>query len=142
MLFGEDMPSYTEWLRQQNAKLDADGVPPSAVQRAHLIAARTPLAYLHATAYRAAYAGARNYLRSQHRKAIDADNGTLYLKAEQMELSQLEGFLMANSDRRMADAKSERKFVTLWCEVHQDAGLTPADIYGQLQIPVPVDADE
>lgn len=133
-----DLPSYADWLRLQNEDLDAAGFPPSAARRAQYVASRTPLLYLEAVANRAAYQGTINYLKRQNRKAVTVDEKTsLYLKPEQLQLSQLEGWLVANYDRRIADAQAELKWVTDWCSAHPESQLTAGDIYAKVGIEMP-----
>jgi hypothetical protein len=131
------VPSYQDWLNDQNAKLDADGFDPVTVRRAWHIAGETPLKFFTAAAYRAAYAGTRGYLRRQGRRAVPAAEGghRQYLRPEQMELPDIQAFLIANFDRRLADVRAEREFVKEWCAAHE--GYTPADVYGLAGLKMP-----
>jgi len=131
-----NMPSYQDWLNKMNSHLDAKQVPPVTTQRAWLAAAETPLKFFIAVAYRAAVPGTRSYLRRQGRKAIrDSEGRQQYLDPKQIELPGLLSFLIANHDRRLADARSERDFVARWCEAHTDH--TPQQLYKLAGVPMP-----
>lgn len=132
-----ELPSYQEWLNRQNETLDEQEFPPVATRRAWHIAGETPYKFFAAIAYRAAYTGTRDYLRRQGRKAISGGDGegSAYLPPTQITLPDLQGFLIANYDRRLADAKSERRFVVDWCEAHE--GYTAKQVYALAGVPMP-----
>lgn len=134
MLF--DMPSYQEWLNGQNEQLDNENFPPNATMRAWRIAGETPAKFFGAIAYKAAQPGTGNYLRRQGRKAVPGKPGErLFKSAQQMTLLDLQQFLIANYDRRIADARSERAYVEEWCETHH--GYTVEDVYKLAGVPAP-----
>lgn len=137
-----EMSSFQEWLNDQNAKLDGDGVAPNAVDRAWRIAGETPLKFFTAVAYRAAYGGTRNFLRRQNRRAVPTGDGSHrhYLSPEQMELPNVLAFLIANSDRRLADVRAERRFIKDWCEAHE--GYAPEAIYALAGVSMPAGPED
>jgi hypothetical protein len=138
MLF--DMPSYQEWLNKQNEQLDRENFPANPCMRGWQIAGETPAKFFGAIAYKAAYPGTANYLRRQGRKAVPGKPGEqLYKTAQQMTLLDLQSFIIANYDRRMADAKTERQFVADWCEAHH--GYTIEAVYKLTGVPVPAGGD-
>ena len=129
-------PSYRDWLKKQNEKLDSENVPGSTAVRKGRIAVETPLKFFFAVAEVAAAGGTADYLRSQGRKAVaDAGGGKVYKKPEQMTLLDLTGYLIDNHDRRIADAVSERATVAEWCETHH--GYTIEDVYKLAGVPIP-----
>lgn len=131
-----DMPSYQDWLNKQNEKLDRQNFDPNATKRAWHIAGETPAKFFGAIAFKAAQPGTANYLRRQGRKAVPGKPGERMFKtAQQMTLLDLQSFLIANYDRRMADAKNEYEFVQEWVETHH--GYTVADVYKLAGVPVP-----
>lgn len=131
-----DMPSYQEWLNKQNEQLDGENFPPNATMRAWRIAGETPAKFFPAIAYKAAQPGTGNYLRRQGRKAVPAKPGERVFKTpQQMTFVDLQGFLIANHDRRLADARSEWKFVADWCESHY--GYTVENVYQAAGVPLP-----
>lgn len=131
------MPSYREWLNGENTRLDEEGDPPSARVRSWKLAGDTPLKFFTAIAYRAAYSGTAEYLRRQNRRVVPvgSDDDRLALKPDQMELPQIQAFLIANYDRRLADARSERRFVEDWCAEHE--GFTPKQVYKMAGVTMP-----
>jgi hypothetical protein len=131
------MPSYREWLNTQNDAMDQRAEPPSARNRAWKIAGETPLKFFTAIAYRAAYGGTSDYLRRQNRKSVPVgtEEERLHLNPEQMELPQIQAFLIANYDRRLADVTSERRFVADWCDAH--SGFTPSQVYAMAGVKMP-----
>lgn len=131
-------PSYREWLKKQNEKLDRENFPASTSLRKWPIASETPLKFFGAVAAQAASVGTADYLRSQGRKAVAAtDGGKVFKNPRQMTLVDLTGYLIANHDRRIADAQSERATVVEWCGTHHGYGV--ADVYKLAGVPVPAE---
>lgn len=134
MLF--DMPSYQDWLNDQNEKLDRKNFDSNATRRAWQIAGETPAKFFGAIAFKAAQPGTANYLRRQGRKAVPAKPGErLFKTPKQFTLLDLQSWIIANYDRRLGDARSERQFVTEWCDSHH--GYTVADVYQLAGVPEP-----
>ena len=136
-LFEGLLPSLSEYCNEKWAQLDADGAPPNARYRAEYMAAYLPT-YLHnACTLRAMVDEARRRFRQQGHKAVKAGDQMAYLAPAQMALPDIQAFILANHDRRIADAKSELDFVRAWCEsnsqhteveVYRSVGLTPPSI--------------
>lgn len=129
-------PSYRDWLKKQNEKLDRENVPASTAMRKGRIAIETPLKFFFAVAELAAAGGTADHLRGQGRKAVvTADGEKIYKKPQQMTLLDVTSFLIANHDRRIADAASERATVVEWCETHH--GYTIEAVYQLAGVPLP-----
>src|SRR5258708_4742358 len=130
----DGLPSLTDYCNEKWAELEARDAPPVARYRAEHMAAGIPLYLLNAVALRCMLDDARRRFRKQGRKAVPAGDRMGYLRPEQMMLPDIQAFILANYDRRLADAKSELQFVRSWSasnpqhstnDVYLSVGLKP-----------------
>jgi hypothetical protein len=135
-MFDEGLPSLNEYCAEKWAALEDRGAPPVVRYRAEHMAAGIPLHLLNAVALRCMLGEARRRFRAQGRKSVPAGDQSGYLKAEQMALPDVQAFILANYDRRLADATSELEFVRTWCasnpqhsadDVYSSVGLKPPE---------------
>jgi hypothetical protein len=117
-IFGGGLPSLTDYCNEKWAALEEQGAPPVARYRAEQMAAGIPLSLLGAVGLRCMLDESRRRLRAEGKKAIPAGDQAEYRHPEQMALPDIQAFILANYDRRMADAKSELEFVQRWCDSH------------------------
>lgn len=134
-MFDRGLPSLTEYCNERWAEFEAEGAPPTARYRAEKMAADIPLYLLNAVALRAMLDDARRRFRRAGKKAIPAGDQQEYRPAHQMALPDIQAFILANYDRRLADVKSEREFVRKWCESHPQH--SEASVYGSVGLKPP-----
>jgi hypothetical protein len=133
------LPSLTEYCNEKWAKLEAEGAPPSTRYRAEYMAAYIPAYLLSAVAKRAMLDEARRRFRQQGLKAVKAGDQMAYLAPAQMALPDIQAFILANHDRRLADAKSELGFVRAWCESN-DSQYTEIEVYRSVGLQPPAES--
>ena len=136
-LFDGGLPSLTEYCNERWAELEEQEAPPVARYRAEHMAAGIPLHLLNAVAIRCMLDEARRRFRSQGRKAVPDGDRTGYWTPEQMALPDIQAFILANFDRRIADVKSELEFVRSWCASHPGHGVQ--DLYRSVGLTPPPD---
>jgi hypothetical protein len=119
-MFDGGLPSLTEYCNQKWAELEEQGAPPLSRYRAEHMAAGIPLHLINAVALRCMLDETRRRFRRSGRKSVPDGDKSGYWRADQMALADIQAFILANFDRRIADAKSELEFVRKWCESHPD----------------------
>lgn len=136
-LFGDPLPSLAEYCNDRWENLESEGAPPTVRYRAEKMAADIPLYLLSAVALRCMLDDCRRRFRAAGKKSIPAGDQQEYRHATQMTLPDIQAFILANHDRRLADAKSERDFVRTWCESHPQH--TETSVYGSVGLKPPAD---
>jgi hypothetical protein len=131
----DGLPSLTEYCNEKWAELEAQGAPASARYRADYMAAWMPHNLVTAVAMRCMTDEARRRFRAAGMKSVPAGDRNEYRHAGQMALPDIQAFVLANHDRRIADAKSELAFVGAWCESHGQ--YSPADVYRSVGLKAP-----
>ena len=136
-LFDDGLPSLTDYCNRRWAELEERGAPPAARYRAEHMAAGIPLHLLNAVAIRCMLDEARRRFRSQGRKSVPDGDRRGYWRPEQMALPDIQAFILANYDRRIADAKSELDFVRRWCASH--SGHDEQELYRSIGLKPPIE---
>lgn len=131
----EGLPSNIEYVNEKWAELEDQDAPASARYRADYMAAWMPHHLVTAVAVRCMVDESRRRFRRAGLKAIPAGDRNEYRAPFQMELPDIQAFVLANHDRRLADAKSEAAFVGAWCESHPQ--YTPAAVYKSVGLTPP-----
>jgi hypothetical protein len=135
-MFDGGLPSLTEYCNHRWAELEEQSAPPVTRYRAERMAAEIPLHLINAVAIRCMLDETRRRFRSQGRKSVPDGDRSGYWQPEQMALPDIQAFILANFDRRIADAKSELEFVRKWCathpghdeqELYKSVGLAPPE---------------
>lgn len=126
----DTLPSYPEWVRQQNRALDAAGFPKSAPLRKAKISPLTPRLYLDALADQGAYNGTVRYLRDQGARAVPVGAGLNEYRRpdEQLELEQVVAVIRDAENRSFAIRRAAMAYVAEYC-ASPGAAVTLEQVY-------------